>query len=181
MDPSGGTGQRGSAAADYEQFVRARTPALLRSAFLLTCDQQLAEDLVQEALARTHLAWHRLQDIGNADAYVRKIMYHQQVSVWRRKRVAESLPGLLPEAAGPGDHAQATTTRLVLYRVLLELSPRQRAVIVLRYFEDRTEVETAELLGLAVGTVKTLALRGLTRLRTAAAELRDLATDGADR
>jgi RNA polymerase sigma-70 factor (sigma-E family) len=181
MDPSTGAGQRGSAASQYEQFVRARTPALIRTAFLLTGDQQLAEDLVQEALARTHVAWHRLYGSGNAEAYVRKIMYHHQVSIWRRRRVAESLPGTLPDAADSGDHARATANRVVLQRALQELSPRQRAVIVLRYYEDRTEAETADLLGLAVGTVKTLALRGLTRLRAAAADLRDLATDGADR
>jgi RNA polymerase sigma-70 factor (sigma-E family) len=178
MDKSG---RAGSAAAEYEQFVRARTPALLRSAYLLTGDQQLAEDLVQEALARTHLAWHRLQDKGNADAYVRKVMYHHQVSVWRRRRVAESLPGTLPETLGSGDPAHAATVRVALERALRQLSPRQRAVIVLRYFEDHTEVETAELLGLAVGTVKTLGHRALERLRSGAAELRDLATNGAQR
>ncbi len=170
-----------SGVSEFEQFVRARTPALVRSAFLLTGDQQLAEDLVQEALARTHLAWHRLHEVGNADAYVRKVMYHQQVSWWRRGRVAESLSGTMPERAGPGDLAQNATVRLVLQRALMRLSPRQRAVIVLRYFEDRTEAETAELLGVAVGTVKTLALRGLAKLRAVAEELRDLAVDGADR
>lgn len=181
MDTPGGARRR-EAAAEYEQFVRARTPALLRAAYLLTGDQQLAEDLVQEALARTHLAWGRLRDAGNADAYVRKIMYHRQVSLWRRARVAETMSGAVPEAPGPGDHADATATRVVLHRALRELSPRQRAVIVLRYFEDHTEVETAALLGLAVGTVKTLAHRALVRLRAAAAELQDLmVTDGADR
>jgi RNA polymerase sigma-70 factor (sigma-E family) len=169
-------------AAEYEQFVRARTPALLRSAYLLTGDQQLAEDLVQEALARTHLAWDRLRDTGNADAYVRKVMYHRQVSLWRRPRIAETMPGTVPDSGRTGDHADATTTRVVLHRALRELSPRQRAVIVLRYFDDHTEVETAALLGLAVGTVKTLAQRALARLRATSAELHDLkVTDGADR
>jgi DNA-directed RNA polymerase specialized sigma24 family protein len=96
----------GRADPEYEQFVRARTPALIRVAYLLTGDQQLAEDLVQEALARTHLAWGRLRDTGNADAYARKVMYHRQVSWWRRRSVAESLPGTLPEApARSNDHA----------------------------------------------------------------------------
>src|SRR5574342_724107 len=90
-------------------------------------------------------------------------------------------PGTLPETAGSADHAYAATVRVALHRALRELSPRQRAVIVLRYFEDRTEVETAEPRGLAVGTVKTLAQRALHRLR-AAAELSDPMTmDGADR
>ncbi len=166
--------QATAAAVEFEQFVRARTPALLRSAYLLTGDQQLAEDLVQEALARTHLAWHRLQDTGNADAYVRKIMYHHQVSAWRRRRVAESLRGTLPEVSGAAaDPAQTATLRVALQRALDQLSPRQRAVIVLRYLEDNTEVQTAQLLGLSVGTVKTLANRGLERLRATAAQLQE--------
>ena len=91
--------QMDTTAAEYEQFVRARTPALLRSAYLLTGDQHLAEDLVQEALARTHRAWRQLHATGNAEAYARKIMYHAQVSVWRRRRVAESFPGTLLTSA----------------------------------------------------------------------------------
>ena len=90
--------------ADYADFVRSRTHALLRSAYLLTGDQHLAEDLVQEALARTHRAWARLERAGNAEAYTRKVMYHAQVSVWRRPKVAEALPGELPDRpAGRGD------------------------------------------------------------------------------
>jgi RNA polymerase sigma-70 factor (sigma-E family) len=132
---------------EYEQFVRARTPALLRSAYLLTGDQQLAEDLVQEALARTHRAWRQLDATGNAEAYARKVMYHTQVSFWRRRRVAEFLPGTMPDVPGGSDPADHTAVRLAVQRALAALSPRQRAVIVLRYFEDRTEVETAESLG----------------------------------
>lgn len=84
---------------EFDSFVRARTPALLRSAYLLTGDQHLAEDLVQSALARTHQSWRRLHDAGNAEAYTRKTMYHLQVSWWRRGRVAESLTGELAEPA----------------------------------------------------------------------------------
>ncbi len=96
---------------EYERFVRTRTPALLRSAYLLTGDQHLAEDLVQEALSRTHRAWRRLHETGNAEAYTRKIMYHTQVSLWRRRRVALSFPGDLSDVAGQStdDHAHATT------------------------------------------------------------------------
>jgi RNA polymerase sigma-70 factor (sigma-E family) len=171
-------------AEEYERFVRARTPALLRSAYLLTGDQHLAEDLVQEALARTHRAWRRLFATGNAEAYARKIMYHQQVSLWRRRRVAEVFPGTLPDLAGRGahDHAGPTALRLAVERALVALSPRQRAVIVLRYFEDRTEAESAEILGVAIGTVKVLATRALQRLRASAPELSELmATEGTDR
>ncbi len=152
--------------ADYADFVRSRTHALLRSAYLLTGDQHLAEDLVQEALARTHRAWGRLERSGNAEAYARKVMYHAQVSVWRRPKVAEVLPGELPDSDVGDDPARSAVDRVALRRALLTLSPKQRAVIVLRYFEDCTEVEAARLLGVSVNTVKTQCARGLDRLRT---------------
>src|SRR6185369_6297076 len=127
---------------DYADFVRGRSHALLRSAYLLTGDQHLAEDLVQEALARTHRAWSRLHDTGNAEAYARRVMYHLQVSVWRRRKVAEDLPGDLPDPEGRfGDDAESITWRITIERALRSLSAKQRAVVVLRFFEDHTEVE----------------------------------------
>jgi RNA polymerase sigma-70 factor (sigma-E family) len=150
--------------AQYADFVRARGHALLRSAYLLTGDRHLAEDLVQEALARTHRAWNRLDDVGNAEAYARRTMYHAQVSVWRRRRVAESLPGELPDVPG-GDHADATACRIAVQQALRSLSARQRAVMVLRYFEDHTEAEAAEMLDVSVSTVRTQTARALARLR----------------
>ncbi|HET9516714.1 MAG TPA: SigE family RNA polymerase sigma factor [Actinoplanes sp.] len=165
--------------ADFAEFVRSRSAALLRSAYLLTGDQHLAEDLVQEALARTHRAWSRLHDSGNHEAYARKVMYHAQVSVWRRPKVAEVLPGELPDrSAGGGDQAELTTRRVTLHRALLTLSPRQRAAVVLRYFEDQTEAEAAELMGVSISTVKTQTARGLERLRSIVPEL-DPAAGGA--
>jgi len=162
---------------DYANFVRTRTHALLRSAYLLTGDQHLAEDLVQEALARTHRAWHRLERPENAEAYARKVMYHAQVSLWRRPKVAEVLPGDLdPEPAGD-DPAEDTVQRLTLLRALLVLTAKQRAVIVLRFFEDRTEAEAAQLLGVSVSTVKTQTARALERLRTLLPDLRVLTQD----
>jgi RNA polymerase sigma-70 factor (sigma-E family) len=169
---------------EYERFVRARTPALLRSAFLLTGDQHLAEDLVQEALARTHRAWSRLRDGANAEAYARRVMYHTQVSFWRRRRVAEAFPGDLAGLGHPAtaaDPAHAVPLRVALERALSTLSARQRAVIVLRFFEDRTEAETADLLDIAIGTVKTQTARALARLRAAVPELGELITKGAGR
>ena len=159
---------------EFDAFVRARTPALLRSAFLLTGDQQLAEDLVQSALTRTHLAWKRLEDIANAESYARRTMYHLQVSWWRRRKVAEVLPGDLPDQAGVVDHAGTVSLRLVLRAAMLRLSARQRAVLVLRFFEDRTEAEAADLLGVSVGTVKSQTARALARLRAVAPELADI-------
>jgi RNA polymerase sigma-70 factor (sigma-E family) len=146
---------------EFEEFVRARTPALLRSAYLLTADQQLAEDLVQSALARTHRSWSRLDRTGNAEAYTRKTMYHLQVGWWRRRRFRESPLEDADHAGPPEDHAG----RLDLRRALQRLGPRQRAVIVLRFYEDLTEAETARLLGISVGTVKSQTAKALTRLR----------------
>jgi RNA polymerase sigma-70 factor (sigma-E family) len=168
----------GSGEDEYATFVRARSHALLRSAYLLTGDQYLAEDLVQEALARTHRAWSRLHEAGNAEAYARRTMYHLQVSVWRRRKVAEVLPGDLPEPRDQPRHddAESITRRMTVERALRSLSPRQRAVMVLRYFEDHTEVEAAELLGVSVGTVKTQSVRALERLRKLVPELREFRT-----
>jgi len=160
--------------AQYADFVRSRTPALLRSAFLLTGDQHLAEDLVQEAFARTHRAWSRLEREGNAEAYARKVMYHAQVSIWRRPKVAEVLPG--DDLAGSGgradDPADDAARRVVLHRALLRLSPKQRAAVVLRYFEDHTEAEAAQLLGVSPSTLRTQCTRALDRLRTLVPDLR---------
>jgi RNA polymerase sigma-70 factor (sigma-E family) len=159
--------------ADYAHFVRTRTHALLRSAYLLTGDQHLAEDLVQEALARTHRAWLRLERPENAEAYARRVMYHAQVSFWRRPRVAEVPSEILPAAAGrTDDPAEAAVQRLTLRRALLALSAKQRAVIVLRYFENHTEAEAAQVLGVSVSTVKTQTGRALDRLRTLLPDLR---------
>ncbi|GAA1503344.1 SigE family RNA polymerase sigma factor [Dactylosporangium maewongense] len=156
---------------DFEAFYRARTPALLRTAYLLTGDRHLAEDLVQDALARTHRAWRRLRDGGNPEAYARQVMYHLQVSRWRRRRVPESLFGDLPERRDGRDHATDATSRLALRlalrQALLTLPARQRAAVVLRYFEDRSEAEAAELLGCRVGTLKSHLARGLAALRRA--------------
>jgi RNA polymerase sigma-70 factor (sigma-E family) len=164
-------------AIEFDSFVRARTPALLRSAYLLTGDQHLAEDLVQSALARTHRSWRRLYDSGNAEAYTRKTMYHLQVSWWRRGRVAESLSAEVPEtrrrASGPSS-TDRVAVLITLRAVLLKLSTRQRAVLVLRFFEDRSEAECAELLGVTVGTIKSQTSRALARLRTVAPELAEL-------
>jgi RNA polymerase sigma-70 factor (sigma-E family) len=162
--------------SEFDAFVRSRSAALLRSAYLLTGDQHLAEDLVQSALARTHRSWGRLHDRGNAEAYTRRIMYHLQVSWWRRRK-AESMPGELPEPRRGGgglDHADQTTIRMTLRAALLKLSVKQRAVLVLRYFEDCSEAEAAELLGVTVGTVKSQTSKALAKLRVVAPELAQL-------
>jgi RNA polymerase sigma-70 factor (sigma-E family) len=166
--------QQGDAA--FELFVRARTPALLRTAYLLTGDQQLAEDLVQTALAKTHLAWRRLVRADSAEAYVRRVMYHHQVSLWRRRRVPESPYADLPEAS-VGDSSDRTATRVAVAVALQRLTPRQRAVLVLRYFDDQPDSVVADLLGCSIGTVKSQTYKALARLRAVAPELADFDTE----
>jgi RNA polymerase sigma-70 factor (sigma-E family) len=156
----------------FTAFARDRTHALLRSAYLLTGDQHLAEDLVQASLARTYVAWRRLDDPANAEAYTRKVMYRLQVSWWRRRRVRESVTADLPEPRHPGhDPTDAVDARLALRAALAKLPPRQRAVLVLRFFEDHTEAEAADLLDVTIGTIKSQTARGLARLRAIAPEL----------
>jgi RNA polymerase sigma-70 factor (sigma-E family) len=164
---------RGEPATDreFDAFVRARVPSLLRLGYVLTGDQHLAEDLVQSALARTLLAWPRLHT--SAEAYTRAAMYHLQVSWWRRPKIIESLPGELPESEA-ADNTANTAFRLTLQRALMRLTPRQRAVLILRYFEDRSEAEAAAVLNCSIGTVKSQTARALARLRTVAPELTEL-------
>jgi RNA polymerase sigma-70 factor (sigma-E family) len=159
---------------EFAEFVRARTPALLRTAFLLTGDQHLAEDLVQSALARTHRAWRRIVESDHAEAYTRRAMYHLMVSWWRRGRVPESLSAAPPEPRGAAvDETARVDTRLALLAALQRLTPSQRAVLVLRYFDDCSEAETADTLGVRIGTVKSQTSKALARLRVVAPELAD--------
>jgi RNA polymerase sigma-70 factor (sigma-E family) len=147
--------------------------------FILTGDQGLAEDLVQSALARTHLAWRRLADIGNAEAYTRKVMYHLQVDWWRRKRFAESMPGDVPELVS-SDLVDTVVNRVAVAvaGALRKLTSKQRAVITLRFFEDQTEVETAAVLGCSVGTVKSQTSKALAKLRILCPDLAPQRPDG---
>ena len=138
---------------DFDSFFQGRAPALLRTAYLLTGDRHLAEDLVQDTLARTYRAWPRLAD-GSPEAYARRVVYHLQVSAWRRRQMVETMPGELPERRFDADHADQAVERLALRRALQALPVRQRAVVILRYFEDHSDAETAEILNCRVGTVK---------------------------
>ncbi len=156
-----------SLAAEFDAFVHARSPALLRTAYLLTGDQHRAEDLVQDALIRTHRAWKRLHD-SNPDAYTRKVMYHLQVAWWRRGRSAEVPMGDVPEPAARRSPDESHLIKHDLSAALRQLTPKQRAVIVLRFIDDQTEAATAEVLGVSVGTVKSQTARALTRLRALA-------------
>lgn len=144
----------------FSEFVAVRYPALLRTARLLVADSHAAEDLVQEALARCVPVWSRIQ--GNPEPYVRTVMVRQNISRWRRRRVGEVSVDTVPEVSV---HDADVTVQDLLRRALATLPPRQRAVVVLRYVEDRPEKEVATTLGCSVGTVKSQAHAGLAKLR----------------
>jgi RNA polymerase sigma-70 factor (sigma-E family) len=150
---------------DFRDFVTARSPALLRTAYLLLGDRGLAEDLLQSALAKAYRHWGRVTAAGDPEAYIRRIMVNERRSRWRRDRGRE-LVGPVPDLATP-DASDAVAERDAVWRAVLTLPPRTRAVLVLRYWEDLSEADTAELLGCSVGTVKSQASRGLRRLQDA--------------
>jgi RNA polymerase sigma-70 factor (sigma-E family) len=154
----------------FDEFVAARGAALWRTAWLLTGDHHRAEDLVQTALGKAWPHWRRVDDGGSFEAYVRRVMFTTYVSWWRRKWNAELPTGDLPE---PTDGTADTATRFGLQHdvatALAALPRGQRAVIVLRYFDDLTEAQTAEVLGCSVGTVKSQASRALAALRSSPA------------
>ncbi len=156
---------------EMRDFVAARGQALLRTAYLLTGDRQLAEDLVQAALEKVFRRWGTIRVAAAAEAYVRRTMYREQVSVWRRRRVPELLARSVPEPRRAADASDRVEDRLLLRAALHELPPGQRTVIVLRYFEDLTEQQVADVLGLSVGTVKSQAHKALARLRVSCAHL----------
>ncbi|MEU4788116.1 SigE family RNA polymerase sigma factor [Micromonospora tulbaghiae] len=146
--------------ADYLAFVEAHQHRLLRAAYLICGNRHQAEDLLQDALLKLALRWSSVRD-GDPAAYVRAILYRDAVSWWRRRR-REWLSAYPPDR--PGADADAAL-RLTVRAALDRLPPRQRAVVVLRYFEDLTEVATAEALGVTVGTVKSQCHDALRRLR----------------
>jgi len=152
---------------EFRQFVQARWHSLVRTAFLLTGDQGRAEDLVQTVLVRVHRRWQHVSHSGSPYAYTRAALANESASWWRRRRVAETL-GEVPAHAdrAHGDAYAAYDTRDEVARAVLALPPRMRAVVVLRYFDDLSEADTAEALGISTGSVKSQASRGLDRLRT---------------
>jgi RNA polymerase sigma-70 factor (sigma-E family) len=155
---------------DFESWLVAREPALHRLAHLLTGDVHSAQDLVQTTLAKLYLAWDRLDDREHIDAYARRILVNEHRSAWRRPwRRRELVTDALPEGVEAVE--QYDGTREAVWRFVSTLPPRQRAVIVLRYYEQLTEVETADVLGVSVGTVKSQASRAIAALRNRVSEL----------
>ena len=151
--------------ASFETFVRESSPALARLAFLLTGDRQLGEDLVQTALSKVLPHWSRIVAGGDPGPYVRTVMVRTAIG-WRRRRWNGEKPAnTLPEPTAASDFSAALDTRERLRAVLSTLPIRQRAVVVLRFYEDRSETEVAQLLGCSVGTVKSQAAKALSKLR----------------
>jgi RNA polymerase sigma-70 factor (sigma-E family) len=149
------------AAAQFSSFVNSRGPALQRTAYLLTGDWALAEDLLQTALAKSYLAWNRIRH-DDPEGYVRKVLANTQATWWRRKWRGETPTAELPDRTL---HVQGADDRMALADALARLPRRQRAVIVLRFHEDLTETAVASALGISVGTVKSQCAKALARLR----------------
>ena len=147
---------------DFDEFVVSRSPALLRTAYLLIHDEGLAEDLVQTALTKSWFAWQRID--GDPEPYVRRVLVTTSVSWWRRRWTRELPAADLPERAAP-EAADRSVDPQDLWEAIGHLPRRQRAVVVLRYLEDRTEAETAELLGCSAGTVKSQCAKALAKLK----------------
>ncbi|HWG95046.1 MAG TPA: SigE family RNA polymerase sigma factor [Mycobacteriales bacterium] len=150
----------------FAAFVAARSGALLRTAVLLTADRHAVEDALQEALVRVASRWDRVVAGGDPEPYVRRALYTSAVDGHRRRRDVPTAS--LPDAPARADDADR---RVVLQQALARLTPRQRAVLVLRFYEDRTEVQAADLLGCSVSTVKSQTRHALERLRVLAPEL----------
>jgi RNA polymerase sigma-70 factor (ECF subfamily) len=160
---------------DFRRFVVGRQRALLRTAWLLTGDWATAEDLVQTALLRAWPHWGRISAGEGADAYVRRIMINKSFD-WRRRRWSGEIPTeVLPESAG--FDGTSTDVHLLLLRAVRSLPPRQRTVIVLRYFDDVSEANTAAAMGCSVGTVKSQTAKALATLRRHP-DLADLELEG---
>jgi RNA polymerase sigma-70 factor (ECF subfamily) len=151
----------------FTAFVAARSRSLLRTAYLLTGDHGLAEDLLQTALTKTYLAWGRIRDPEAVEAYVRQTMITTLTSWWRRRWRGETPTETLPEPTSDAtvDVTEASDERASVFPHLRALPVRQRAVVVLRYYEDMPESEIAQVLGCSPGTVKSQAHRALATLR----------------
>lgn len=154
--------------AEFTEYMEARRGILMRRAYLLSGDLASAEDLVQNTLAKLYLAWHKIKDPYAVDAYARRIMVNEHHSLWRHPwRRKERSTDLLPEVPVHDTTAQ-DGTGADLWEFVRGLPPRQRAVIVLRYYEGLTESEIAHTLGISPGTVKSQASRALATLRASA-------------
>jgi RNA polymerase sigma-70 factor (sigma-E family) len=164
--------------ADFAAYMAARQPGLLRTAYLLTGDQHTAEDLVQTAFAKLYLSWDKVQRRELVDGYVRRILVNENNSLWRRawKRRETSTDAVPDHRAVSDTHDDGT--RAALWEFVQSLPRKQRAVVVLRFYEDLSEAEVADILGISVGTVKSQSSRALAALRSRVHTQPILARDG---
>ena len=163
-------------APGFAEFVAARSRSLLRTAYLLTGDHQRAEDLVQSTLTKVYLRWERVSQMDQPAAYARRILVNQ-ASSRRWWRASRELTLTVPDLPTDGYDDRVATSRTV-WNAVLALPPRQRAVIVLRYYEDLSELDIAEILGMAPGTVKSTAHAANRRLAGVLADLVDEHVEG---
>lgn len=162
---------RSESALDFEQYVAVKRPALMRAARAITHDHNSAEDLLQTALANVFPRWSSIRDHAAADAYVRRAMINQRNSWLRQRwRTNEHATDPMPELADAGTATRSVGPDPDLWALVSSLPPRQRSVVVLRYYEDLSEAETAKILQIAQGTVKWTTHRGLATLRRLAGE-----------
>ncbi|MFG2818962.1 SigE family RNA polymerase sigma factor [Kitasatospora sp. NPDC048365] len=150
---------------EFTAYVRERRAALYATAYHLTGDRYEAEDLLQSALFSTYRAWDRITDKAAVGGYLRRTMTNLHISAWRRRKLNEYPTEELPETAGDTDAMGGTELRAVLWQALAKLPENQRTMLVLRYYEGRTDPEIADILGISVGTVKSSIWRALRRLR----------------
>ena len=150
--------------AAFADLVETRSPALLRTAYLVVGDRQLAQDLLQEALVKAYVAWPRLREVSAAEAYVRRTVVTTAIS-WRRRRSFHERPLEVLPVEAHRDETDRLAAQDDLWAEVRTLPPRQRAALVLRYYEDLTEAETARLMGCSVGTVKSQVSDALAKLR----------------
>jgi RNA polymerase sigma-70 factor (sigma-E family) len=153
----------------FEAMLDRHSRALLRTAYLLTGDRHLAEDLLQSALAKTWTRWSTIRDPDRADAYVRTVMVNLSISWWRRRWRGELPTRQVPEVAAAGDDYAGVDSRDEIGRALAALTARQRAIVVLRFYDDLSESDVAAAVGCSVGTVKSTASRALATMRAALA------------
>ncbi|MEW1871200.1 SigE family RNA polymerase sigma factor [Streptomyces caelestis] len=161
-----GSGERRSPSeAEFTAYVQERRASLYATAYHLTGDRFEAEDLLQSALFSTYRAWDRISDKAAVGGYLRRTMTNLHISAWRRRKLNEYPTEELPETAGDTDAMRGTELRAVLWQALARLPELQRTMLVLRYYEGRTDPEIADILGISVGTVKSSIWRSLRRLR----------------
>ncbi|WP_153427527.1 SigE family RNA polymerase sigma factor, partial [Streptomyces alkaliphilus] len=160
-----GEWRSGDAEAEFTAYVKERRASLYAAAYHLTGDRHEAEDLLQSALLSTYRAWDRISDKGAVGGYLRRTMTNLHISAWRRRKLNEYPTEELPEEPGEQDTMRGTELRTVLWQALARLPEQQRTMLVLRYYEGRTDPEIADTLNISVGTVKSSIWRTLRRLR----------------